>query len=71
MDKKELIKALTEHNIPPYYYNLEMIGEKDQRICLDHDNWAVYYSERGKRFDVVEHQTENEAYKDIYSRLIK
>ena len=71
MNKKELMNALKSHNIPEHYYNLNNTGEKDQRICVEYDNsWLVYYREKGNNFDIVKHETEEEAYDDVYNRLI-
>ena len=32
--------------------------------------WIVYYSERGKQFDIKRFSTENEACEDILKRLV-
>jgi len=73
MKKEKLQNILREKNVPDYYYNLDNIGEIDQRVCLEFngENWMVYYSERGKKFDLIKYQTEDEACSDILNRLVK
>lgn len=72
MKKEELRKSLQEKSVPEYYYNIDTIGEIDQRVCLEFDDgkWIVYYSERGKKFDLVKYQIEEEACDDIFTRLL-
>lgn len=73
MQKQKLRNLLQLKNVPDYYYNLDNVGEIDQKVCLEFDgeSWIVYYSERGKMFDLVKYQTEDEACRDILSRLVK
>ena len=73
MKKEELQNLLREKKVPDYYYNLDNVGEIDQRVCLEFngESWIVYYSERGKRFDLVKYSTEDEACNDILNRLVK
>lgn len=73
MKKEKLRNLLREKKVPDYYYNLDDAGEIDQRVCLEFDgeSWSVYYSERGKMFDLVKYQTEDEACIDILNRLVK
>lgn len=35
MKKEELLKILQEKSIPDYYYNIDTIGEIDQRVCFN------------------------------------
>ena len=35
MNKNELKMFLMTEHIPSYYYNLDGIGEVDQRVCLE------------------------------------
>ena len=73
MKKEELQNFLREKKVPDYYYNLDNVGEIDQRVCLEFDgeSWMVYYSERGKMFDLVKYHSEDEACSDILNRLVK
>lgn len=72
MKKNELKQALKLSNIPEYYYNIDGIGEVDQKVCLEYINskWHVYYSERGKKFDECIFQSEEEACQNLYDRLV-
>ena len=72
MNKNELKSVLIVKQIPNYYYNLDGVGEIDQRVCLENEGqeWIVYYSERGKRFDIRRFSTEDEACQDILERLV-
>ncbi|MFD1739542.1 hypothetical protein ACFSCX_23965 [Bacillus salitolerans] len=73
MNKSELKSMLEIKQIPTYYYNLDGIGEVDQRVCLEKEGqeWIVFYSERGKRFDIKRFNTEDEACQDILNRLVE
>lgn len=73
MKKEELRNCLKDKKIPEYYYNLDIAGEIDQRVCLEFNGkgWIVYYSERGKKFDLTKYETEDEACDDVYNRLVK
>ena len=44
---------------------------QDQVFVADKwsDRWVVYYSERGARSDIRKHKTEDEACRDLLSRL--
>lgn len=72
MNKNELRRLLMTKHIPSYYYNLDGIGEVDQRVCLENEGheWIVYYSERDKQFDIKRFSTEDEACEDILKRLV-
>ena len=72
MNRKELIKALKQNNIPTAYYNIEGVGETDQKTCIKKSGskWAIYYSEKGLKFDELLFDSEEEAYKELYKRLI-
>lgn len=72
MKKEELRNILRKKGVPDYYYNIDAIGEVDQRVCLtfDGEKWEVCYSERGKKFDVIMYQTEDEACEEVLKRLV-
>ena len=73
MRRFELKQALNAKNVPAYYYNIDEIGEIDQRVCLEYidSKWNVYYSERGKKFDLSIFDSEEEACQNLYDRLVK
>jgi len=72
MNRIELKKALIQANVPQSYYNLDGIGETDQKMCLEHvsDGWVVYYTERGQRFDEIFFKNEEDACGELYKRLV-
>jgi len=71
MDKNELRQKLNNEKIPISYYNIDGIGEIDQKLCLEHNGnkWLVYYSERGQKFDLSVFDDEEDACKDLYDRI--
>lgn len=71
MNRDSLKAILIKNNVPSYYYNLYGVGETDQRVCLEFDNgnWIVFYSERGKTFDLKQFSTEDDACQDVLNRL--
>jgi hypothetical protein len=73
MNKSELKSLLEAKQIPTYYYNLDGIGEIDQRVCLEKEGqeWIVFYSERGKRFDIKRFSKEDGACQEILNRLVE
>jgi len=71
MDRSLLKKILDERGIPKNYYNLDMKGEVDQKVCLVYEapDWLVYYSEKGKKFDITKFKSEDDACYDVLKRL--
>jgi hypothetical protein len=71
VDREKLKYVLMTKKIPDYFYNLDGVGEIDQRVCLIYENskWIVFFSERGKRFDLKEFVSEELACIDILERL--
>jgi hypothetical protein len=71
MNKDNLRRFLVKKSVLSHFYNMDGIGETDQRICLefDHTHWIVYYSEHGMKFDIKQFSTEDEACRDMLSRL--
>jgi hypothetical protein len=71
VEREKLKYVLMTKEIPDYFYNLDGVGEIDQRVCLVYEDskWIVFFSERGKRFDVKEFFSEKQACKDILKRL--
>ena len=69
----EGLAAVLDHDgIPADRY---VIGRnrklRDQVFVADKwgNRWVVYYSERGSRWDICKHKTEDEACRDLLSRL--
>jgi len=51
MKKVELKKALEVRDIPKELYNLDGIGKKDEKFCLEYNNkWEVYFREHVSMF---------------------
>jgi hypothetical protein len=69
---QQLAALLDREGIPADRY---VIGRnrklRDQVPVADKwsNRWVVYYTERGERSDIRKHQTEDEACRDLLSRL--
>jgi hypothetical protein len=69
---EELAAVLDSEGMPAERY---VIGRnrklKDQVYVADKwsDRWVVYYSERGSTSDIRKHKTEDDACRDLLSRL--
>lgn len=70
MTKVELQHRLQAENVPERYYSLDG-GLPYDRLCLECSDfgWAVYYSERGGKFDLVRFASEEEACECFYRRI--
>ncbi len=68
----ELKQKLKDKTIPQNVYIIDEQGITDQKMCLFKvkDNWAVYYSEKGNKFDYVEFGSESEACNEFYNKLV-
>jgi hypothetical protein len=78
MNIKELKKRLKKDKIPKkrYWLNLKLPGEvysAGDTLCLgrNEENWEVYYTERGSRFDVHVFDNEQKACEYFYDRIIE
>lgn len=73
MDIENLRRKLELAKISSSYYSLCDRGPKEQRVCLTCENgkWAVFYSERGQKFDYTEFDNEQEACEEVYKRLME
>ena len=73
MNIKELQTMLENENVPKRYYLLDGNGIKEDKICLElfNDLWQVYYSERGKKYNLSAFQNESDACNEILQRLRK
>ncbi|MDE7295395.1 MAG: hypothetical protein K2N72_13310 [Oscillospiraceae bacterium] len=71
MNKNKLKEILAKNKIPEWYYNVDESGETDDRICMVQENnkWKVYYTERGKQYDVIFLNSESEACEEILKRF--
>jgi hypothetical protein len=72
LTKERLPALLDQEGIPADRY---VIGRNrklhDQVLVADKwsDRWVVYYFERGTRWGIRKHRTEDEACRDLLSRL--
>ena len=67
MTKEELIKALEEMHIPKDFICFE--GMPGDCFCVEQagpEKWEVYFSERGRRYDTVCFDHEEDAYDYLY-----
>ncbi len=71
MNRYELKKELSNLKISPWYYNIDGVGETDQKLCLKYvdSQWMVYYCERGEIIYKRIYNTESEACEDILKEL--
>ncbi len=58
--------------IPTDSYSFEG-GLPNEALCISRheDNWEIYYSERGKKTNLMIFNTESEACECFYKRLLK
>lgn len=73
MNILELKNLLQVKNVPNELYNLDCIGRKDERFCLEKidDIWVVYFTERGTRTTEVFFNSEDAACKYLIEQLIE
>lgn len=72
MNSTELKNKLSRSNISQKSYSLKG-GLPLEKYCLDNNNskWYVYYSERGKKTNLKEFHSENDACKYFYEVITK
>ena len=72
MTISELKERLTVEKIPTGWYNLEQTGHKDDTTCLrfSDNKWFVYYTERGKKYEESEFESEAEACEELLTRML-
>jgi hypothetical protein len=72
MDRNDLKTRLDNLSVPADWYRLEKRGIEDQRHNLEHEDgkWQVFYSDRGEKQGLVEHDTEDAACADLLARLM-
>ena len=70
MNVDELKKELIRQGIPKDFYALKG-GLPNEAYCLDysHNQWHVYYSERGRKTGMKSFEKENDACKYMLSKL--
>ncbi len=70
MKKDELIKTLSDRNVPHQMYSLGEIGRGEcYSIIEDSGSWKVVYVERGKVSDIESGLTEEEAYDFVFKEF--
>ncbi len=71
MNKKKLKEILNKNKIPEWYYNIDELGETDQRVCLKEEDgrWKVYFTERGEESSIKFCDSEAEACEEILMRF--
>lgn len=72
MRQEELIAALHREGIDSEAYSLD--DEVDGRLCRvtrPDGTWTVFFSERGMRWDEMEHKTQEAANSDLFDRIIR
>ena len=71
MNRESLRTLLDSEGIDPRAYSLDGGFTSDVYVLEEvKSNWAVFYSERGRRWDESEFSTEGEACEDILERLL-
>ena len=73
MKREELKRKLKQMRIPENLYNLDGIGRRDERFCLEEiDNkWFVYFIERGVKTTNERFNSEEDACLFIYEQLVE
>jgi hypothetical protein len=71
MNTKELSEELKKLGIPNSWFSLMDKGITEDKICLRFaDNqWTVYYSERGRKYELKTFQTEDAACRELLFRM--
>lgn len=72
MDRNELRKRLADEGISEEAFSFDQ--DRDDRYCVVQDkngDWAVYFSERGNRWEESTYTTESAAYADFLARILK
>ncbi len=71
MKTEELISELEKLNIPNHWYLIGDKGITDNKTVLrsKDSKWTVYYSERGGRFEESFFDSEEDACKELLSRM--
>lgn len=73
MKVSELNDILQSKKVPEHWYAIN--GLKEDAVCIVksgifHQNWEVFYVERGKKYEVFVTSTENEACEYFLERII-
>ena len=73
MNVHNLKKVLESEKIPKWYYWLGEKDFQDDKICLELSDgvWQVYYSERGKKYNISTFATESDACDEALLRIRK
>lgn len=72
MKVEELRKKLQQEGVSDFLYNLDGIGRKDERFCLEkcNKNWNVYFCERGIKTTNEFFDSEEMACQFIFEQLL-
>lgn len=72
MNKNDLQRVLDAKGISPRIYDLDG-GLPEDRLCLSAEagRWCVYYTERGLRFNEKHYDSEEDACRDLLTRVRK
>lgn len=70
MTKEEFLYRVNKEGIPLYLFCLDD-GMLNDRFCLNATDkgWAVYYSERGSKYDEKLFSTEHDALDYLYKQI--
>jgi len=72
MNVSQLEQELKQLGVPQWMYFLEHDGLPNEAYCLaKKESWEVYYSERGRKFDLQCFSTETEACEYLLKKLRK
>ena len=64
MTIKELNDYLSNSRVPTSEYAINPVGFPDEKLCiveLEDGTWQVFFSERGRKFDVMDFNSEADA----------
>lgn len=71
MNTSELLGELRKLKIPGSWYRIGNMGENDSRLCLETIDgiWTIYFSERGKHYEVTRFDSEDAACRVFLDRM--
>ena len=71
MNSSNLLNELQKIGIPSRWFLIGDIGITDNKsvLRLIDDKWAVYYSQRGGKYELKTFETEDEACKELILRM--
>ena len=71
MNRASCRAILDQEGVRPSAYSLE--GDRDNAYCLGiaEGGWTVWFSERGRRIDEMQFDTEDEACSELVLRVVE